>query len=295
MDKNVSHVEMTEEEFLKNYDIKKYDRPSMTVDIMLLTVADTLNDNYRKLPDKQLKVLLIKRNEHPFKNMWALPGGFVQMDEDLETGAFRELKEETGVDHVYLEQLYTHSDVDRDPRGRIISTAYLSLVDEELMNIKAGSDAADAKWFNLEVNLINQERINANDGFDESTYYDVLLNNELDSLKASVCVNRKVRGRQVSIKRKIVSSEGLAFDHGMILQEGLERLRNKIEYTDIAFHLLPDLFTLTELQKTYEKILDKPLLKANFRRKISKYVVETDKMTSDAGHRPSKLFKFKLG
>ena len=88
----------SEEEFLKDYDVTKYDRPSVSVDTLVFTIVDRKPQNYRKLPEKVLRALLIKRNDYPYKDKWALPGGFVKMDEDLETAALRELKEETNVD-----------------------------------------------------------------------------------------------------------------------------------------------------------------------------------------------------
>jgi len=283
---------LTELEYLEQYDIKGYDRPSVTVDIMLLTISDCMTANYRKLSEKKMKVLLIKRKEHPFFGQWALPGGFVRLNESLEAAAYRELEEETGIGNIYLEQLYTYGEVERDPRGRIISTSYLSLVNKDEIDIHAGSDAEDAQWFDIGYGLVKEERVMHKEGFDESKYYDLVFTNEENQLKATVKVCRYVRNRQIAYSRTIVDSDGIAFDHGMIIQQGIERLRSKLEYTDIVFHLMPNLFTLSELQIAYEEILDTSLLKANFRRKISKMVTETNEMTSVGGHRPSKLYKF---
>lgn len=149
MTKELEKQALTEEEFLRTYDISAFDRPSVTVDIVLLTISENKVDNYRKLANKSLKVLLIKRREHPFIGKWALPGGFVRMDESLEAAAFRELKEETNVENAYLEQVHTYGDPDRDPRGRIISSSYMSLVDVDDINLNAGTDAEDAKWFEV--------------------------------------------------------------------------------------------------------------------------------------------------
>lgn len=293
MDKEVLDSNgLTEEQFLRNYDITAFDRPSMTVDMLLFTIASEEAKSYRKLPEKTLRVLLIKRKEHPFIGMWALPGGFVKMDESLEAAAYRELKEETGVDGAYLEQLYTSGDVKRDPRGRIISTSYMSLVDYSEVNMKAGSDAADARWFEVDYKLKREERDMTEDGFVEKRFIEILFTNEDIKLSTTIMTTRTVKGRHVSYGRSIVENKGLSFDHGIIIQYGIERLRNKLEYTDVVFHLMPELFTLTELQKTFEAILGTSLLKANFRRKTAKFVTEANQYTSDAGHRPSKLFKF---
>ena len=283
---------MTEEEFLQSYDMSAFDRPSMTVDMLLFTIASEKTDNYRKLPEKKLRILLIKRKEHPYICTWALPGGFVRIDESLDMAAYRELKEETGVDNAYLEQLYTSGKVDRDPRGRIISTAYMSLVDFNEVDPKAGSDASETAWFDVTYSLKREERDMTDNGFIEKRYIDIALVHQETRLSVTVMTSRLVRGRHVKYSRELISSDGLAFDHGLIIQCGIESLRSRLESTDLIFHLMPERFTLTELQKAFEVILGRDLLKANFRRKISKFVDETSQTTSDAGHRPSKLFKF---
>lgn len=112
--------------------------PAVTTDIVIFT-----------LRDKQLKVLLIKRGGDPYKGKWALPGGFVQMDEDLETSARRELAEETGISGVYLEQLYTFGAVDRDPRERVITIAYYALIPSDKIQLQAATDAEAVGWFSL--------------------------------------------------------------------------------------------------------------------------------------------------
>src|SRR5688572_10031436 len=115
---------------------KKYDHPYVTVDIIVLTILDDI-----------LQVALIKRGIEPFKNEWGLPGGFVHIDESVEDAAKRELREELGVENVYLEQLFTFGDVNRDPRARIISVAYFALISPENLKLIASTDATDAKWF----------------------------------------------------------------------------------------------------------------------------------------------------
>ena len=108
----------------------------ITVDIVIFTIRQ-----------KQLEVLLVKRRNQPFQGKWALPGGFVHEDEALDTAARRELKEETGVDKVYLEQLYSFGALQRDPRGRVITVAYFALVDATTLSVHGASDASDAQWF----------------------------------------------------------------------------------------------------------------------------------------------------
>lgn len=283
---------LTEEEFLKNYNADKYKKPSVSVDMILFTVADEEKQNYRKLPEKVLKVLMVKRANHPYIGQWALPGGFASVNESLDTAAFRELKEETNIDDVYMEQLYTWGDVGRDPRTRVISSSYMSLLDSSKLKIKAGDDAEDARWFTVKVSTTEQKKTINENGYNLQELFRLDLTGENEKLHALIKVTRTVKGRVNSIERQVIESKGIAFDHGKIIQYGIERLRNKIKYTDIAFNLMPEYFSLTELQQVYEVILDKELLKAGFRRKISGMVMETNRQTRDAGHRPSKLYRF---
>ncbi|HEY8436064.1 MAG TPA: NUDIX domain-containing protein [Haloplasmataceae bacterium] len=284
----------SEEEFLKDYDVTKYDRPSVSVDTLVFTIVDRKPQNYRKLPEKVLRALLIKRNDYPYKDKWALPGGFVKMDEDLETAALRELKEETNVDvdDVYIEQLYTYGDVHRDPRTRVISCAYLALTNASNLNIKPGDDAGDAMWFDVTSKLIEENRTIHDGGYILKKKYRLLLENEHHRFENIIQVTIERIGKHPRIRQEVLSSPDLAFDHAEIIHYGLERLRNKIEYTDIAFNLIGDYFTLTELQQVYEVILGKELLKANFRRKIANMVCETNRFKKDVGHRPSRLYRF---
>ena len=199
----------------------------VTVDIVIFTIQAGV-----------LKVLLVKRLIEPFIGEFAIPGGFVLEHEDLQEAAVRELKEETGVADVYLEQLYSFGDPKRDPRGRVVTIAYFALISAD-RKLKAGSDAAEATWF------------------------------PVDDLPK------------------------LAFDHSTILNYALERLRNKLEYTTVGFQLLPEKFTLTELQEVYEAILGKKLDKRNFRRKMS--VLKILKPLPEyrrGGQRPAQLYRF---
>lgn len=283
---------LTEDEFLAAYEAGKYERPSVTVDMLIFTVTEEENENYRKLPEKALKLLLIQRGDHPCIGQWALPGGFVNIDESMEEAAYRELKEETNIDNIYMEQLYTWGDVNRDPRTRVISTSYMTLVDSKLLEIKADDDADDAKWFTVSYKPYQNQMTMTEKGYILQNINHLILTNETEIIKATIKNIITVEGKVTKTERFIEETDGIAFDHAKIIAYGLERLRNKIEYTDIAFQLMPELFTLTELQQVYEIILDKELLKANFRRKIADMVIETDEFTKDSGHRPSKLFRY---
>ena len=210
--------------------LEAYPRPSVTVDLVIFTIAN-----------HDLKVLLIRRKQEPFKGRWALPGGFVDIDESLERAAARELKEEVGVKDVYLEQLYTFGDPKRDPRGRVISVAYFALVNAERQRIAAASDAADAAW------------------------------------------------------HSVFHPPKLAFDHRKILDYAVWRLRNKLEWTTVGYELLPQKFTLSELQRVYEIILQRPVDKRNFRKKIlaQGQIRELHETRTDVAHRPAKLYSFR--
>src|SRR5258706_4686860 len=126
----------TPEARVYHYDASKYERPSVTVDVVMMS-----------LRQGDLHVLLIKRRSWPYEGMWAIPGGFVNPDESLETAAKRELNEETGVEDVYLEQLYTFGDPGRDPRTRVITVVYFALLDSERLQVRAADDAAEVDWF----------------------------------------------------------------------------------------------------------------------------------------------------
>ncbi|MGO4273015.1 NUDIX domain-containing protein, partial [Paenibacillus sp. TAF58] len=228
----------------------------------------------------------------PYIGQWALPGGFVTKDESMDEAALRELKTETNIDDVYMEQLYTWGDVNRDPRTRVISCSYMALVDGKLLEVKAGDDADDARWFNVKYSVLEEKKTIIEKNFVFEKVIKITLTNDTETLEAVIKVIEKYAGKVVMAEREILVSNGIAFDHSEMIQYAVERLRNKIEYTDIAFNLMPELFTLSELQQVYEVTLGKELLSAAFRRKIADMVMETNQFTKDAGHRPAKLFRF---
>lgn len=284
---------LTEREFLEQYRAGDYERPSVAADMVIFTVTDEEADSYRKLPEKELRILLIRRGGHPFLGEWALPGGFVQPSETTEQAAARELREETGVDDVYLEQLYTFSDIGRDPRTWVMSCSYMALINSDKLELRAGDDAADASWFKVSYRLLREQKELMEDGYVKTLEYELKLSGE-EELSAVVARTLTVKTTSTSTEYKIVSNDGLAFDHAKIIASAIERLRGKVNYTDIALHLMPKLFTLTELQQVYEVIMDKELLKAAFRRKVADLVAETDHYTENVGHRPSRLYRRKL-
>lgn len=285
---------LTEREFLERYRAADYERPSVAADMVIFTVTDADEDNYRKLPEKELRVLLIQRGAHPFLGKWALPGGFVRPNETTEQAAERELREETGVDNVYLEQLYTFSDIGRDPRTWVMSCSYMALIDSGQVRLKAGDDAANAAWFKVTYRLLRERKELIEGGYVKTLQYELSLSSDHEQLTATVERMMTATETSTATSYSIVSNDGLAFDHAKIIACAIERLRGKVNYTGIALHLMPKLFTLTELQQVYEVILDKELLKAAFRRKVADLVTETDHYTENAGHRPSRLYRRSL-
>jgi len=250
MDKYVP-TSKEEQDFLDSYDASKYERPSVTTDIAIFTLDQ----------DDDLNILLIQRGGHPYKNHWAIPGGFLDVGkESLDEAAARELKEETNVDNVYLKQLYTFGNPNRDPRTTVISVAYTALVPKEAIDIKAGDDATDAKLFKIkyDVNGI----IFYNDG--------------------------------ISFTEK-----ELAFDHAEIIKTAITRLRNRIDYEDDAFNLLRDKnsFTISELKKIYETIKNESLDLPNFRKMFLREYVASNKVTDlnqtfTTKGKPARLYRF---
>jgi 8-oxo-dGTP diphosphatase len=203
--------------------------PAVTVDCVIFG-----------LDDDELKVLLIQRAIEPYQGDWALPGGFIRLDESLECAARRELQEETGIEDVYLEQLYTFGEIGRDPRERVITISYYALINLIEHPIQAATDASKAIWY------------------------------------------------------PVSHLPPLVFDHEKIFETALMRLKGKVRYEPIGFELLPQKFTLSQLQKMYETILGAVLDKRNFRRKILKMglLTELDEMQTDVSHRAAKLYQF---
>jgi 8-oxo-dGTP diphosphatase len=287
---------LTEAEFLEWYkkeEKDKYEKPSITVDMLIFTVTDKKQENHRKLPEKELRILLVKRKDHPYIGKWVLPGGFVGINESLEEAAIRELKEETNVENIYMEQLYTWGEVDRDPRMRVISTSYMALVDSTHLHVKAGDDAEDAKWFAIQRKVLEEIKEKTEDRVKISKKIEIQLKSEdEEEVLVSTLLVETITERTVTKTNIKILSTPIGFDHIKIIYYGLERLANKLEYTSIAFNLMPKYFTLTELQMVYETILGRKLIKPNFRRKIMPMVLETDMVKGDSAYRPSKLYTF---
>lgn len=267
----------SEEEFLKNYNSDEFEKLSMTADILVVSVSSENTDNYRKTDKKMMSILLAKRDDYPYKDKWCLPGGFLNPStETLEDCARRILKRETNLSNIYLEQLYTFDGIDRDPRMRIVSTAFVALVDKN----KLKSHIEHASWFDV-ISIEEKNNI-----------VKITLTNKEEVI--NLTVKKKLRKGSTDRYDFIsINNKDLAFDHDKVILAGLERIKNKINYTDIVFNMMPEYFTLGELQQVYEVILNKKLLDPAFRRIIANKVEKTDKIKKGEGHRPSYLFRYK--
>ena len=267
----------SEEEFLAAYNPNEYDLLSVATDILIFSISTSEDSNYRKKDKMKMSLLLVKRDTYPFKDKWCLPGGFIGIDENLDDAPKRILKREANIENIYLEQLYTYGSVDRDPRMRVISTAYMALIDKEKLNNNISDNAS---WFDI----VSFEEI------------DNIINIKLDNGNEIIKFSLEKKLREKTTDRYpfiIKSNPSLAFDNPLVILSGIERLKNKIEYTDIVFNMMPKYFTLGELQRVYEVILNKKLLDPAFRRIIAHKVEKTDIIKNDGGHRPSYLYKYK--
>ena len=278
---------MTEHEFLKTYNIADYERPSIAADIAVFSIMDEKNDDLRRLAERKLKILLVKRGSHPCRNQWALPGGFCRPNENVYEAAKRELLEETSVSNAYLQLSDIYGDIGRDPRGWIISSTFLALINGADYKIHAGADAWEAQWFDITFDVQKQV-------MDENTTQNrinLCLKHDITVLNASIKEVRTFEHCHEHVSYEVEHTEGFAFDHAKIIACSILDLRKKaIQDERIVFDLMPETFTLTELQQSFEIVLNKELLAANFRRKIEKYVVETNETDSGKGFRPAKRF-----
>lgn len=202
-----------------------------------------------------LRTLLLRRPEPPHRGRWALPGTFVGMDEPLDDTAARALASKCGVEGVFLEQLYTFGDPGRDPRTRVITVAYFALID----GARLAATRAGSTVARLEVPWEGEE--------------------------GGAVSARGVKGEALP----------LAFDHAEILGMVVKRLRGKLDYSPIGFELMPERFTLAELQRVHETILGRAVNKDSFRRRMvaSGMIEATGELQEVTTHRPAELFRWK--
>jgi 8-oxo-dGTP diphosphatase len=209
--------------------IQKYQFAVIATDVVIFTIQD----------DK-LKVLLIQMKKEPYQSYYAVPGGLISPDESVDDSSKRHLEVKTGISNVYLEQLYTFGEVDRDPFGRVVSVAYFALVPSEKVKLQTTAEYGEVGWF--EINNLPK----------------------------------------------------LAYDHKKIIKYAVDRLKAKLEYSNVVYGLLSKEFSLGQLQNVYEIILNKKIDKRNFRKKILSLnlVEKTDKKTLGEAHRPADLYRF---
>ncbi len=270
----------SEKEFLKNYSTDKYEKPSVTADVVAFKITTTeQGSSYRHEPECKLSILLVKRGGHPFKGCWALAGGFLEKGETIEECAVREIQEETNITPASMRFVGMFTEPNRDPRGWIISAAFASVMREGSMtDAVGGDDATDAKWFDISLDEIENDR------------YSLHLQNGDISLSAVLKSETASTGMQHFV---ILENNGLAFDHASVIATALTALRKEGVHFESCFDFLPEEFTLTQLQRVQEILLNTSMIPANFRRKAVNYVTETGNHTKGAGHRPAKLFRKK--
>ena len=208
------------EEFLEEYNPYKYKNPCCTTDAVVFSYKDELKSDL-----SGLKVLMVKRSNHPSIGRWALPGGFIELRENLEDTARRELEEETGVKGIATEQFAVYGDVSRDPRARIITSAYMSLVREDEVKVQAGDDAADAVWCQVSVNKLSEE--------DNSEYvhetYKLFVKNEDKDLDACATVKHILRKGIIKEEKYVVEDmDVIACDHAAIITQAYLILKERV-------------------------------------------------------------------
>jgi 8-oxo-dGTP diphosphatase len=220
-------------------------RLSVAVDVALLSVRE-----------EHLYTLVLQRAQQPFRDTWALPGSFVQLEESLEDAAGRVLQSKVGLADVFLEQLYTFGQPKRDPRTRVITVAYYALVDKSRF-----------------------ENVHRNGG---------------TRIARLVVPWEGETGGPVELTNDEGQALELAFDHADILGMAVKRIRGKLNYTPIGFQLLPARFTLRQLQRIHETILGRPLNKDSFRRRMlaSDLLEATGERQQEVDHRPAELYRF---
>ena len=214
----------TLEEFLEEYDPYRYKNPCCTTDTVVFSYKDE-----QALKKGRLKVLLVKRGNHPSIGCWALPGGFVNLRENLEDTARRELQEETGVSGLPVEQFACYGDYQRDPRARVITTAYFSLVNEKEVRVKAGDDAADAAWFTVKLKKGESKDITTDAAVIRREDFSLELENEDRGLKIRAVICKEERQGLVRERKYKVKEGGMvAVDHAAILTQALEVIQQRI-------------------------------------------------------------------
>ena len=249
-----------------------------TTDLLVFGIDSRESDNCRSLPKKYFSILLVKRSKEPYKEKWCLPGGYVSNDETSKEAVVRVLKKETGLENVYMQQIGVHDEVNRDPRGRTVSTSYMALVDRTAIKQELMEEAC---WFDISIEETN----------------DIIMVNLTNGNER---INYKVKKIEIDTKTddmnyEIVMKSDLAFDHDKIIIQGIMNLRHKVNSTDIVFNLMPELFTIGQLKQVYELLLGRELVNSAFRRVMADKIEETGETIRTGGHRPSMICRYKKG
>ena len=249
-----------------------------TSDLLIFGIDSRVSSNVRSLPKKYFSILLVKRNKEPFINKWCLPGGYVGIEETSKEASNRILKKETGLTDVYMQQVGIYDSINRDPRGRTISSSYMALIDRTILKQDISNGAA---WFDIEVvekdNVVKVKLVNDNEVIEYSV--------------KKVTIDSKTN----EYEYELINKSDLAFDHDEIIVKGIMDLRYKVHSTDIVFNLMPEEFTIGELKQVYSLLLGREVVNSAFRRVIAPKIVETGKMISTGGHRPSMLCRYNEG
>ncbi|MCR5122366.1 MAG: NUDIX hydrolase [Ruminococcus sp.] len=244
-----------------------YPRPSVAVDSVVFGLESVPPEQRSKLDTKKLKILLVRRGNEPHKGMFALPGGFLKQDEEVEQALSREIAEETGItDELKTINLGIYSKKGRDSRGWIISCAFLALTNKVEICSSEQSDAAEARWFDFDFAENKNSAV-------------ILLGDGTESIRLDYSDG------------KYVGEQLIAFDHAQIIYDGFIKLREEVVIHDLIFPLLPPLFTIADLQQPYELITGKQTSPANFRRKMLNKITETNETAAAISHRPAKLYR----
>ena len=230
-----------ERKYLDNYNPNDWPKPSVAADIAVFAYGEG-----------RLHLLLVERGNYPYKGNWALPGGFANMDEDLYETAGRELKEETGVDHVYLEQVSMWGKPGRDPRDRTITALFMALIDQKEARVRAGDDAKAARWYTL------TGYIEKRDFFEEKQTIKtkkMILDNDMvlaPQVRTTVCY-----GKNKTVKTEIIDDSDLAFDHAHCIIDAYARLKERLLSSDLAYGILGRTFELRAMKQLYDAVFMK--------------------------------------
>ena len=250
------------------YRIEEFERPSVAADAVVFGFDTETESTRKSLVQRRLKLLLVQRGEEPFRGAYCLPGGFLQKGETVEQTARRELAEEAGVSQPKILHLGVYSQPGRDPRGWIISCAFLALTRTVSLSTADGSDAADARWFDF---TYTQQP----DGTE-----DIMLANGDTAIT-------------LQYRSGICESSALAFDHAQIIRDAFRQLRDEVVHHDLIFDLMPPLFAVSDLQQPYEIITGTHTSPQNFRKKMASKITETAFYNETAAHRTAKLYRRK--